>query len=170
MFVRFLEGGWKRPALEQRGRSSGYDLIGARKAGMRARRWGVGAERSDARGAKSAMTACHDKASEANAGLTFPGFLGMIMARHMHLTHDAREGRLRVARERPGNWNSRNPIARSRSRSRSTRSSPLRDRRSHSKIRWLSGERPGAGGGGVSAATKRSRATMAPSRARSPPR
>src|ERR1700730_1465623 len=39
----------------------------------------------------SAMTAAIDQASEANAGLTFPGFWGLIMARHMHLYGTTRE-------------------------------------------------------------------------------
>ena len=39
----------------------------------------------------SAMTAAIDQGSEANAGLTFPGFWGMIMARHMHLYGTTRE-------------------------------------------------------------------------------
>ena len=39
----------------------------------------------------SAMTAAIDQGSEANAGLTFPGFWGMIMARHTHLYGTTRE-------------------------------------------------------------------------------
>lgn len=39
----------------------------------------------------TAMTAAIDQASEGGAGLTFPGFWGMVMARHMHLYGTTRE-------------------------------------------------------------------------------
>jgi acetyl-CoA C-acetyltransferase len=39
----------------------------------------------------AAMTAAIDQDSEANAGLTFPGVWGLIMARHMHLYGTTRE-------------------------------------------------------------------------------
>jgi acetyl-CoA C-acetyltransferase len=39
----------------------------------------------------AAMTAAIDQGSEASAGLTFPGFWGLIMARHMHLYGTTRE-------------------------------------------------------------------------------
>jgi acetyl-CoA C-acetyltransferase len=39
----------------------------------------------------SAMTAAIDQDSEGRCGLTFPGFWGMIMARHMHLYGTTRE-------------------------------------------------------------------------------
>jgi acetyl-CoA C-acetyltransferase len=39
----------------------------------------------------SAMTAAIDQSGEAGSGLTFPGFWGMIMARHMHLYGTTRE-------------------------------------------------------------------------------
>jgi acetyl-CoA C-acetyltransferase len=39
----------------------------------------------------SAMTAAIDQGGEAGSGLTFPGFWGMIMARHMHLYGTTRE-------------------------------------------------------------------------------
>ncbi len=39
----------------------------------------------------SAMSAAIDQTSEGRAGLTFPGFWGMIMARHMHLYGTTRE-------------------------------------------------------------------------------
>ena len=39
----------------------------------------------------TAMTAAIDQATEGGAGLTFPGFWGMVMARHMHLFGTTRE-------------------------------------------------------------------------------
>jgi acetyl-CoA C-acetyltransferase len=39
----------------------------------------------------TAMTAAIDQAIEGSAGLTFPGFWGMVMARHMHLYGTTRE-------------------------------------------------------------------------------
>ena len=39
----------------------------------------------------TAMTAAIDQATEGRAGLTFPGFWGMVMARHMHLYGTTRE-------------------------------------------------------------------------------
>lgn len=39
----------------------------------------------------TAMTAAIDQATEGGAGLTFPGFWGMVMARHMHLYGTTRE-------------------------------------------------------------------------------
>jgi len=39
----------------------------------------------------TAMTAAIDQGTEGHAGLTFPGFWGMVMARHMHLYGTTRE-------------------------------------------------------------------------------
>ena len=39
----------------------------------------------------TAMTAAIDQATEGHAGLTFPGFWGMVMARHIHLYGTTRE-------------------------------------------------------------------------------
>jgi acetyl-CoA C-acetyltransferase len=58
----------------------------------------------------SAMTAAIDQAGEGRTGLTFPGFWGMIMARHMHLYGTTREhvAAVTVKNRQSG---SRNPIA-----------------------------------------------------------
>ena len=58
----------------------------------------------------SAMTAAIDQDSEACAGLTFPGFWGMIMARHMHLYGTTREQVAAVA-VKNREFGTRNPIA-----------------------------------------------------------
>jgi acetyl-CoA C-acetyltransferase len=58
----------------------------------------------------SAMTAAIDQDSEAHAGLTFPGFWGMIMARHTHLYGTTREQVAAVA-VKNREFGTRNPIA-----------------------------------------------------------
>jgi acetyl-CoA C-acetyltransferase len=58
----------------------------------------------------SAMTAAIDQDSEAHAGLTFPGFWGMIMARHMHLYGTTREQVAAVA-VKNREFGTRNPMA-----------------------------------------------------------
>src|SRR5262249_34785848 len=69
----------------------GHDLI---KAGAEDAVLVIGVERltgalRDA--LTTAMTAAIDQATEGGAGLTFPGFWGMVMARHMHLYGTTRE-------------------------------------------------------------------------------
>jgi acetyl-CoA C-acetyltransferase len=58
----------------------------------------------------SAMTAAIDQGSEGHAGLTFPGFWGMIMARHMHLYGTTREEVAAVA-VKNRKFGTRNPLA-----------------------------------------------------------
>ena len=88
----------------------GYDLIGAQAADAVLV---VGVERmtgATREALTSAMTAAIDQASEGHAGLTFPGFWGMIMARHMHLYGTTREQVAAVA-VKNRKFGTRNPIA-----------------------------------------------------------
>jgi acetyl-CoA C-acetyltransferase len=58
----------------------------------------------------SAMTAAIDQTSEGRAGLTFPGFWGMIMARHMHLYGTTRE-QVAAVTVKNRQFGTRNPLA-----------------------------------------------------------
>ena len=58
----------------------------------------------------SAMTAAIDQGSEGRTGLTFPGFWGMIMARHMHLYGTTRE-HVAAVTVKNRQFGTRNPLA-----------------------------------------------------------
>ena len=69
----------------------GHDLI---RAGAEEAILVVGVERltgAPRDALTTAMTAAIDQGTEGRAGLTFPGFWGMVMARHMHLYGTTRE-------------------------------------------------------------------------------
>jgi acetyl-CoA C-acetyltransferase len=69
----------------------GHDLV---RAGAQDAVLVIGVERltgSSRDALTTAMTAAIDQDTEGRAGLTFPGFWGMVMARHMHLYGTTRE-------------------------------------------------------------------------------